>query len=81
MKGKGNGIAVLALLLIGIPLLVDLIIGMVMPGHREAGSLSNILFTGYFFFLPRYAWYLVMVAIIVYIRKQIKKPSNTDHTP
>jgi hypothetical protein len=73
MKASGKGIAIIILFLVVIPLVMDLIVTAFLPADKKQLTMSQVLFTGYFLFLPRYIWYLIISLTILYIIKTSSK--------
>ena len=79
MKISGKGVVVILIFLVGIPVIVDLILAIAVPGGADFG-MSRFLISSYIGVLPFYILYLVLAFAILYTwNKWKKREGNTKN--
>lgn len=74
---SGKGVVTILVLLIGIPVVTDLILSVAFPGNQVAGfGMTQLLGIGYLRYIPWYIAYLIVAFAIIYSIKQWKKRQN-----
>lgn len=73
MIPKVRGLLVLLGLLLGIPLLADLLLNIFVPANLGVISLTKFLSSGYLQVLPYYLLYLALALAVLFAIRKIKK--------
>jgi hypothetical protein len=74
MKVSGKGVLTILLFLVGIPVIVDMILLIVIPGGKGLQfGMSGFLIIRYLFCLPAYILYLVIAFTIIKLIKNYRE--------